>query len=180
MIKYCLTFLFVLLTALPAQAQTPVSDKMADIYFSNCIAKRDERMTIDTQEIMCQCTALLYQKNMSVEELQVMAQNDQAGRNALNRMLVLVYAPCMEFPVRDLIYYRCMENKFQSQKGICGCLADKMAQYTAESAADKLSAVLRNSPNITDPMEPIVNSPEFAQMEKRLALSCIQEDAAPK
>ena len=159
---------------LSAAAQTPVSDDTAARFYENCMKKPEGTMSAGTQDIFCQCTAYHTQKNLTMEDMQAMQDPSPAGRLALNKVLLDVYAPCMEFPVRDLIYNKCMENDFQRKEGICSCLADKMGRYTADSAQARLKDVLAQDPNIYDPMGPIVNSPDFAQREKRLALDCIQ------
>lgn len=156
-------------------AQTPVSKDIAATFVQNCKAKRDQTMTKSTQEVFCECTGHFMQENMTVEDMQnLQSTNPNTARVAANTMLVGVYAPCMEFPVRDLIHKKCMANDFQSKSGICDCLADNMAKYTAAEAQNHFIEILQDNPMIYDPMAPIVNSPKFAQQEKKIALSCIQ------
>ena len=40
-----------------AQAQTPFTPQMAQQYYQNCLQQKDERMTGETQDIFCKCTA---------------------------------------------------------------------------------------------------------------------------
>jgi len=168
--------LFSLWAVMPqANAQTALSSEQAISYQQSCVNNRDERMTFDTQKLFCECTAHHMMSSLTVEDLMMVQGDGQAARNAINKMMMNVYAPCMEFPVRDLIFGRCMENEYQVEKGICECLANKMADYSAEKAQKYLSEILRDNPNIEDPMGPIVNHASFRQHEKRLALSCIQE-----
>jgi hypothetical protein len=50
-----------------------------------------------------------------------------------------------------------------------------MGKYTAQTAQGQLQQILRQNPNILDPLGPIVESAEFAQKEKKTALECIQK-----
>ena len=167
--------LIVLMITFPVMGQTRMSDQGTETYFGNCMDLRDERMSEETQAIFCECTSLQMQQNISVEEIQAMRGNDQRARNVINKVMLNVYAPCMEFPVRDLIYNKCRENKFQASQNICSCLSEEMGKFTATSAKASLGNVLASNPNITDPMGPILESPEFVNHEKRTALSCIQQ-----
>lgn len=157
-----------------AHAQTPITDEMTEAFYHDCVRIENEEMSAGTHDIFCQCTAQKMQENLSVEDVHTMRGNGQSARNALNDMMIKVYAPCMEFPVHDLIYNRCMKEEMRAKKGICGCLAGKMSAYTAQTAQETLGDVLKKNPNITDPMEPIVNSGAFARTEKKLVLECIQ------
>ena len=111
---------------------------------------------------------------MSVEELRASANQDQSGRDATNKIIINVYAPCMEFPVRDLVFQKCQKDAFQAGQKICSCLANNMASYVRQRAAADLPAILAQNPNAFDPMNAIVTSPSYEQKEKRIALGCIQ------
>lgn len=156
-----------------AYAQTPFTPQMAQQYYQTCLQQKDERLTAETQDIFCKCTASQTTK-MSVEEFQAMARQDQSGRDATNKMILNVYAPCMEFPVRNLVFGKCQQNAYQAGAQICGCLANNMATYVRERAVKDLPQILAQNPNVYDPMEAIVSSPSYENMEKRIALGCIQ------
>lgn len=173
-----LTFFTVLLvfTTPSAFAQTRMDEQARQTYYGNCMKYHDARMSKETQDIFCQCTSYFVQKHISMEEIQIMREQSQQARNVLNKVVTNVYAKCMEFPVRDLIFNECRKNKEHVSKGICTCLADHMASYTAGMADTKLSAVLQQTPNIRDPMDPIVNSPEFQERERRVVMQCLREN----
>ncbi len=158
----------------PANAQTAISQKAATDYYQSCLTKTDERITPQTQDIFCKCTATYMQKSMSVQDVQAMALQNQTGRNALNKMLTNVYAPCMEFPIRDMVFQKCTKDAYQAGQKICSCLSTNMANYVKERAGAELPAILAANPNLTDPMEAIVSSPSYEQAEKRIVLGCIQ------
>jgi hypothetical protein len=157
-----------------AMAQTAITAETAQKYYQNCIrnAQSDQTMKPQTKDVFCQCTAIHMQKNMVMEDIVAMSGNDQAARNALNKMLTGVHAPCMEYPVRDLIGKKCEADI--ARPDVCNCLSDKMASYTAREAQRLLGQVLATNPNITDPMGAIMETDEFKRNEQQLALSCAQ------
>ncbi|MAQ70594.1 MAG: hypothetical protein CL565_00205 [Alphaproteobacteria bacterium] len=165
---------FIFLSTQSAEAQTRVSPQMAQSYAQNCSQQENPYISSETKDIFCQCTASYMQKTMSVEDLQAMGGNDQPARNAINKMMIQVYSPCMEFPVRDLVYKKCQEDAFQAGQKICKCLSNNMASYVSKRAKADLPGILQANPNVTDPMEAIVTSPSYEQTEKRIALGCIQ------
>ena len=158
----------------PAIAQTAITQKAATDYYNSCLTKTDERITSQTQDIFCRCTATYMMKNMSVEEVQYMAGQNQNARNSINKMLTTVYAPCMEFPVRDWVFQKCTNDAYQAGQKICSCMSNNMATYVRERAAADLPAILAANPNVTDPMAAIVSSPTYEQAEKRIVLGCVQ------
>ncbi len=164
-------------TASAQQKQMRISDQMKDSYYRNCLIHTDERMSASTHKVFCECTAHFMQENLTIDDLAKTRHTDPAViRQGKNAMVIGIYAPCMEFPVRDLIYKRCVSNKFQVDAGICDCVADEMAHYTAQEAQNEIAKILQENPNIYDPMSPIVNSPSFEQKEKQVALDCIQNN----
>ena len=169
----CLLIALVLI-AHPAAAQTRITPQMAQAYAQNCTQQENPYITSSTKDIFCQCTASYMQKTMTVEDVQAMHGNDQPARNAINKMMIQVYSPCMEFPVRDLVYKKCQEDAYQAGQKICKCLSNNMASYVSKRAKADLPGILQSNPNVTDPMEAIVNSPSYEQTEKRIALGCIQ------
>lgn len=155
--------------------RTPISNEMTYQYLNNCKKKSDARISKDTQDIFCRCTAFQMQKTLTVEEMKLMAGTGETARLALNKMLLYVYAPCMEFPVRDLIYYKCRRDAYQGGEGICDCMSTKMAEYTSQEAQNQLAEILERDPDIYDPMESIIESGPFRKREKKIVLECIQE-----
>ena len=155
-------------------AQTAISTETTQKYYQNCIrnAQSDQTMKPQTKDVYCQCTAIHMQKNMVMEDIVAMSGNDQPARNAINKMLTGVHAPCMEYPVRDLIGKKCETDI--GRPDVCNCLSDKMAAYTTKEAQRLLGQVLATNPNITDPMGGIMETDEFKRNEQQLALSCAQ------
>ena len=170
------TFLFVLalwaLTApFSASAQTTINNEFAQTFYSNCLAQNGRGMTNDTKDIFCSCAAYQMQQSLNIEDIQQLNSPDaKLQRMASNKIILDVYAPCMEFPVRGLIFNNC--KKQNAPQAACECLANKMGKYTAGSAQQLLYDVLERNPHITDPMGPIVNSPAFQKKQQEIAMEC--------
>ncbi len=165
-------------TACPVFAETPVTKEMANQYFKNCMAKEDPRITRQAQEELCACTSAKMTETLSVQDIQRMSGNDQAARNALNKMLVEVYGPCMAAPTRDLILNNCLQNKelanlTNDAEALCGCIAEETAVYLEENAPEIISREISRSPNLTDPNAVLMASKEVESKIKQKTLSCM-------
>lgn len=184
----CLTIGFVLTLALlvfaipaPTRAEgTAVTKELADTYYQNCMGKPNPILSDKTKDMLCTCTAARMMKSLTVEEMRTMTQNDEAGRLALNKMLIEVYTPCMEFPIRDLVYDNCVKNKsnvpnFKNFEGLCGCMASETAEYVAEEGPQTIRNALKDNPFITDPMGPLMSSPEFQKASQDFTMSCMMK-----
>ena len=154
---------------------TPVTEQQSQIYYNTCNKNRDERMSKDTQDTFCQCSAFGYKNNITQEDLHNMAQGTpEEKRSVMNKMLLKLYAPCMEFPVRDMVFHRCTKDAYQAGKQICSCMAGRMASYISKRAENELEDILKSNPNVYDPLEAITSSKSYEAEEKRVVLECIQ------
>ena len=160
-------------TASHAMAQTKITPAKTAQYIQSCLknSEADTTTSPTTKNIFCQCTGQFMQQNLTMEDLKAMGGKGQPQRNAMNKMVVGVYAPCMEFPVRDLIQKQCMDDV--KQPSVCQCLSKNMAAYTAKSAQTTLTTVLQKTPNAFDPMGAIIDSPEFQAQQKQITMQCL-------
>src|SRR5690606_17950523 len=145
---FCLLAFLGILVSLPAYAQTAVSKEMANAYYNDCAAKADPRFSPDSLSAFCSCTSVQIMEKMSVEEVQTMGQNTQEGRNMLNKMLLDVYAPCMQYPVEDMVAGECLTDKkvetlgWQGDKrALCGCMAAKTGAWFSTAGRDLMTDV---------------------------------------
>ena len=168
-----LAFLILAFTAQYAMAQTKISPAKTAQYVQSCLknSEADTTTSPSTKNIFCQCTGQFMQRNLTMEDLKAMGGKGQSGRNAMNKMVTGVYAPCMEFPVRDMIQKQCMTDV--KQPPVCQCLSKNMAAYTAKSAQTTLTQVLAKTPNAFDPMGAIIDSPEFQAQQKQITMQCL-------
>ncbi len=170
-------------SALPSgSGATAISKDMANKYYENCKSRPDPMkvMSEQSKDNLCACSAANLMKAMTVEDIKIMGGNDQAARNALNKMLTQVYAPCMEFPSRDLVYANCEDNaKLKAVasdiKGLCGCVAGQAAQYIAANGPGIMQQELMKNPNVTDPLGPLMQSQEFTQASQSFTMQCLQQ-----
>ena len=179
---------FIVITLLGAFAAsfsenaTPVDKTMANNFFASCLNRQDPRMSPDTQEAMCACNAAMIMQNMTVEEVQTMKEQTQAGRDMLNKMLLEVYTPCINYPVHDLVEAECLRNENIDKAGIampkaeiCGCTAKKMSEWFAKDGGALMRTILEKQPNIYDPIEPVMNSKAFKSQSYSIMIACMTD-----
>lgn len=179
----CILLLVLLLmpfAQLRAQTATPVSKEMANSYFVQCMASRDERMSDKTQEELCACTSAQMMSSMTVEEIRVMGENSSRGRKMLNKMLVEVYGPCMSGPVQDLVIGGCdtdpriaLADQTINRRALCSCMARRTGQWFASEGTSIMMRILREKPFTEDPITPIMESKVFKDASYESMLSCI-------
>lgn len=163
-----------------AQNVSNIPNEMVQGFHQQCIFSRDNRISETTQNIFCKCAAHNLQQNISMETLGSL--NTESDMNTLlsniQEIVLLVYAPCLEFPVREMVFLGCQSNDFQKEQGICGCVADKVASFTAEEAQTILVEHIAKQDNALDPLNSLSGAQAFVQREKKASLECIQEKQA--
>lgn len=173
-----LSFLVLALTVSPASAQTPVTSEMALQYANNCVNQPQVTMDAATITQFCHCTAAQIQKFITIEDIRAQSGNDQAARNALNKTVTHVYAPCISHPVRALVVKRCANvPQTANNPALCNCSADGLANYTQMEAPKQLLSLFAQNPNITDPSTAFMSTPQFQAAEKQIAETCSKQYA---
>ena len=149
-----------------------ITNDVTEKYFKNCLvgAEKQGTMTADNQKQYCACTALNMQKSMTQEDLKALSYQDEKSRLVLNKILIDVNGPCMEYPVHDLIEKKCMADI--KNPAICSCMSKKMGKFTAKQSQQMMPKLLADNPNLFDPLTPIMESQEFQQTQQSIALSC--------
>ncbi len=165
-----------------AQAQTPVTQQQADSYYQTCVtnaAASETRFSPQSQKMFCACTAAHLMQSFSVEDMQTMTSpTDPNARIALNKMIVNVYAPCMEMPTQDYHYQQCMQNPqtamlSKNPDGLCSCAAKAVAGYMQSNSAQMFQDILSRNPNIEDPMQALYDDPEFQKFAQTQLMNCV-------
>ncbi|NCO03069.1 MAG: hypothetical protein GW903_02625 [Alphaproteobacteria bacterium] len=159
-------------------AQTPVSSEMANQYFANCKMNKDPRFATEVQEMFCACTAVKMTEGFTVEDMQTMGQQNQAGRDATNKLIINIYAPCIQYPARAYHYSTCVQNPKtkmlgKNVDGLCGCAADNVATHLQQNAQNLFRQILAQNPNVGDPMQALYDSPSFQQVAQSKLMSCV-------
>ena len=171
--------LLIILMASPALA-TEISDETANQYYQNCIAgQTPPELSKQTHETLCACTAAQMKTGFTVEDMQAMSKRDEVARLALNKMIVNVYAPCIQYPAHDYYYNVCITNPqtanlSRNTQQLCGCLAQKVSGYLAQNSQQVFADILTRNPNIVDPMAALTSDPQFDQFAQGQLVSCVQ------
>jgi len=178
--KKLILTLTLLLIGVPTMgyAQTPVSTEMANQYFANCKMNTDPRFSSETQEMFCACTAVKMTEAFSVEDMQTMGQQNQAGRDATNKLIINIYAPCIQYPARAYHYNTCVQNPqtkalTKNAEGLCQCAADNVAGYLQSNSQRMFQQILAQNPNVADPMQALYDDKGFQKLAKSKLMSCL-------
>ena len=172
--------LLLVVTLFPLNASAePISKAGAMNYYNKCVSNQDPNMGAETQKLLCACTAVQMQKNMTTQDVQAMSKQDQSGRLATNKMLVDVYAPCMQHPAKELYHQNCISNPetqkiAQNPAKTCTCMSTKIANYLSSRGPDVFRKILTDSPNVTDPMSALANDATFQQFTQSQLMSCLK------
>lgn len=166
-------FFLVLLMISGAALAGAITKEMGDQYYENCLkgASAEGTMSQKSQATFCKCTSEKMQDNMTTEDLQALSGRGTPARAALNKVLEFVQAPCLQAPVHDMIAKKCQADIGKPQ--VCNCLSQKMGEYTEQQAVQLMGKILKQNPNIVDPMAAIVDSEDFQTTQKSIALSCL-------
>ncbi len=178
MLKPLAVLIALLVLSSPASA-TAITKETANAYFTNCLNQPSQGMSDQTKQYMCACTAAKMQEGMTVEDIKTMGQQSQAGRLATNKMIINVYAPCIEYPARDHYYSTCMSNPqtknlTSNVQGLCACLGNQVASYLKQNARSEFTRILKRTPNITDPMSALTNDPAFTRFAQTRMTGCVR------
>lgn len=170
--------IFMILIAVPALAQTPVTPEMASKFHANCINQEAPLLSAKAKELMCSCVAAQIIKTMTVEDVQAMGSQGPDARPAVNKMLLNVYAPCIEFPAYDYHYYSCIQSPDTAKLGsdpkkLCTCLASEVADFLDKNAQNVFSDILARNPNVVDPMSALTEDQEFQSFAQTQLLACV-------
>ncbi len=178
--KFLITLVtFVAAFSISAQAQTPIPKETANQYFENCIKiPPQENFSQESQNMFCACTAARMTQFFTVEDWNQIVQRGPKVREADNRMLVEVYAPCMEEPVRAHYYNTCISDPNSARYGnpqtICTCLGNQMGAHIQVSGQKIFREALAENPNISDPMAYLLSQPEFQRFAQTKLTSCVK------
>lgn len=165
-----------------AKAQQPgtVIDKMADAFYINCLRKTNPDISTQNLQGMCQCAAEHMKTAMTPDQIKVMAQDNEAGRDELNHMLLDVYAPCMNYPVQSMVEKQCLNDpKTENLPGgidrekICYCMAVKTGEWFTGHGRSLMRDVIAKDPKVYDPVGPIMEDPTFKKASYDNLAKCL-------
>lgn len=163
-----------------AHASTPVSKEDANAFYTQCMAKPDERMSPDTQNEFCACSSAHMMQTMSAEDLKIMAENTAAGRVMHNKMIVTVYGPCLAGPITEVAGGKCesdprvmLADQTIRRDVVCGCMTEKISTWMDLSGPDVLMKVIQRTPFITEPIGAVMESDVYKKEEYEIMIDCL-------
>lgn len=170
---------FILMLPQIAAAQG-IDSKTANAYYANCLAQDHPVFGTQTQKMFCACTAAQMQQKIQLAEMKMVYEDSAEGLWARNKVLREVYAPCIEYPARDLVYNQCENNPqiaaaTTNAKPICTCLSDNVAIFIKSNAQNVIAESLRANPNTLDPLGALMNSQSFQANSQQVMLGCIKK-----
>lgn len=181
MIRILLVLLLLAPASAMAQGFTPVSKETANKYYANCMAQQSpqQKLSQQSQQIMCACTAARMTQFFTMEDMKAMMDNNPAiARPAYNKMLVEVYAPCMESPTREYYHMVCLNNPDTARYGdpqkICTCLGNAMGMHLQYNGPEVFRELLSRNPNLMDPMTALTNDPAFETFAQTKLVECLK------
>ncbi len=176
--KLFLGLIALMTLSLPAMA-TEISDATANKYYQNCLQGQAPNVSETTKQTLCACTAAQMKTGFTMEDMQAMSKKDEAARLAVNKMIVNVYAPCIQYPAHDYYYNVCVTNPqtaglSKNPQALCGCLAQKVSGYLSQNSQQIFRDILTRNPYITDPMGALTSDPQFDQFAQSQLLTCVK------
>jgi hypothetical protein len=177
-----LILLSALLFLTPAVARaTPISKATANAYYSNCMKQADPRLSPQNQQALCACTSSQMMQSLTMEDMQAMGQKTAAGNAALNKMLINVYAPCITYPVQDLLNSQCMSDPKVKAIGsamnmgrLCGCMSKRTGDWYAVQGRALMAQILAQNPNVVDIITPVMQSKQFNDQAYANLRACLK------
>ncbi len=168
---------------LQAPEQTPVEpqniEEMANTYYRNCMAKQHPMLDGENQQLLCGCTSAKIPEVMTFDQMKAMGEDTPEGLEQRNRMMLLVYTPCIEYPTRSMVLYRCLDNgQLKAVVGntqpICSCLANNMALFMREKAGPAIELAIKRNQKDIDPLGMLMQSRGYERAETQTLHGCME------
>lgn len=147
--------------------------EFANIMYKSCVESEHPVLKKKELEMFCGCTASNMTKVFNTRQMKAMSEDTEEGQYQRNRMLLNVYAPCIEYPTRAMLLDNCLkQERLRNPTKTCGCIADGMGEYMRENAPKAIEQAIKRDKTDIDPLRFMLNSPAYRQYERSLAMSC--------
>lgn len=161
----------------PPETPADIND-FANTYYENCMKTRHPVIMGEHLQMMCACTASKIPDVMTVQQMQALQTDTDEGQFQRNRMMMFVYAPCIEYPTRALVEDSCMSNPqvktaIRHYPKVCKCLGDHMAETMARQAPNAIEKAIKRNPKDLDPLGVLVNSKNFELHSRSHMKECL-------
>ncbi len=177
--------LFILIQPAAAQDRLPLGTLIAPVKtpqqrYEDCRAVPYKALSDETNELFCACKAAGLQEKMTPADLATMDEKSKAGRKKYDFMLTDIVAPCMEYPTQELMKLKCETDPYinrlysypDGQATVCGCVGDRMAKYAADSGMFVMIQVLKEKPEIIDPVPAFLEQANLRLEYTRALIGC--------
>ena len=168
-----------------AHAATLVGKDEANAFYTQCMAKPDERLSPDTQNEFCACASAHMMQTMSAEDMKISAENTPAGRVMMKKMMITVYGPCLGGPITEVANGQCesdprvvLADQMVRRDVVCACMTEKVGTWLEDSGPDILAKALETTPLITEPLGPVMESGAYKKEEYEIMIDCLHDPAA--
>lgn len=112
-----------------------------------------------------------------MEDMQNTARQDSVGLAARNKMIINIYAPCIQYPAKEYHYQTCIKDPKTKMLGnpqkVCACASNNVAQNLQQNSQSMFREILRTNPNIADPMQALYSDPKFQKSVQNGLMRCI-------
>lgn len=159
---FTLTILLMLYASADAQA-TPVSRDEANQYYQNCVKQDSAATGPENMRMLCSCAAAKIVEVMTQEELQSLSPEAAQNRPVRDKMLLDVYAPCLDEIAPELFAHQCASDESLHELGdqidvtaACGCVGERAGKWFKGKARTIISELLKTNPLLVDPVAPLM------------------------
>ncbi len=164
-----------------AMAQTAITSETANAYYKKCMENDDQRMSDESQESLCSCTAVKMMSVVTEEDLARMSPAPGPGRASYDKMLADAYGPCMQLPVEDQLFGECMKDSkikqfaLRDQSALCRCMAKNSTRMLAVEAPNMMREKLQKTPDLKDAFDPLAYDPDLRGRAYDNLFLCLKE-----
>ena len=152
----------------------------ANQYYKNCTSQQHPVLKDENLELLCGCTSAQIPQQMTVEGMKALNEDSNEGKLQRGRMLLMVYAPCIQYPTYALVYNQCVQNPqiqtaIANYKKVCDCLGNGMGAFMKKRAPQHIEGALRRDIDNIDPLRDLLDSYAFEETSQYHMKRCIKE-----
>lgn len=158
---------------------TPLKKTTLVGYYEACLTQPNQTPLSDEGKMdFCACLSASLQDNFSAEEYQNISRNDPLGQKLRQKMVLAVETPCLNHAVEDIILRNCVTDRrtqgmIETYPQICSCMSEDTAQFIEQIAPETVNGMLLTDPNLTDPLNAILESRIFQAKTDDILYRCV-------
>lgn len=165
------------------ETEAETTRRLASQYFRNCMTSRIKTMSRKAHEMLCACTAGKITEFMNASQIDAMLANTREGKHQRRRLVTLVYTPCMDFPVRNIVRKNCLANTemrrtLRSYQAVCACLGEEMGRYLSQNKGFITGEMMRGGPESMNPQDILVEfmgTWQYGEYSENSARNCTRK-----